>query len=80
MDRISIHLMFLLIPSGRSQSCGISIISIHLMFLLIGRAGSDKRRPDFISIHLMFLLILVSGGGKDGDEKHFNTSHVSINL
>ena len=27
----------------------------------------------------MFLLILVSGGGKDGDEKHFNTSHVSIN-
>ena len=54
-------------------------ISIHLMFLLIANMVSGKTGLCGISIHLMFLLIEKTNSYRLL-EKHFNTSHVSINL
>ena len=54
---ISIHLMFLLIPSPSPEWVTYDNISIHLMFLLIYAVPSAKSVRRHISIHLIFLLI-----------------------
>ena len=78
LERISIHLMFLLIIQIHLKGVFPLFISIHLMFLLIGHSNR-VRRSEAISIHLMFLLISGQRMHYRIKSNYFNTSHVSIN-